>query len=163
MRGLGIACPHRMLVTSTNWLSAVTAFADNDAWAGGLWRDASGGFGPMAMRWNGTTWSRRTCPTRRFLGALPETAGVEAVSDGSVWVVGRCVLYGNPTRQPSSRARWRGGSWDYVDTVTLRPQTVYPFGPRGGLLYEVDALAPDDIWAVGQAAGYGDGEQPRCR
>ncbi len=140
----------------TNWLSAVTAFADNDAWAVGLWRDASGVFGPMAMRWNGTTWSLTDLPDTSFLGALPETAGVEAVSGGDVWVVGD-VFVGYPYDNRPLVMRWRGGSWDYVDTVTLRPQTVYPFGPRGGLLYEVDALAPDDIWAVGQAAGYGDG------
>jgi hypothetical protein len=53
--------------------------------------------------------------------------------------------------------RWRDGSWDFVETVTLRPQTVYPFAARGGMLMEVAALTPDDIWAVGQAAGFGDG------
>jgi hypothetical protein len=39
----------------------------------------------------------------------------------------------------------------------MRPQTVYPFAARGGVLSEVDALASDDIWAVGSAVGYGDG------
>ncbi len=86
----------------TNWLSAVSAFADNDAWAVGLWRDASGVFGPLAMRWNGTTWSLTDLPDTSFLGALPETAGVEAVSGGDVWVVGN-VFVGVSLRQPSPR------------------------------------------------------------
>jgi hypothetical protein len=34
---------------------------------------------------------------------------------------------------------------------------VYPFAARGGLAYEVDALTGDDIWAVGQASGFGVG------
>jgi hypothetical protein len=52
--------------------------------------------------------------------------------------------------------RRRGGSWDFVDTVTLRSQTEYPYGDRGGFAYEVAALNENDAWAVGLAAGYGD-------
>jgi len=52
--------------------------------------------------------------------------------------------------------RWRDGAWDRVQTATLRPQVEYPYGPRAGFAYAVDALAPDDVWAVGLADGYGD-------
>jgi hypothetical protein len=116
----------------------------------------SGVFGPLAMRWNGSTWSLTTLPNTSHLGGLPETAGVDAASNGDVWVVGH-VFTGYPTDNLPLVLRWRGGSWDYVETVTLRPQTVYPFSARGGLAYEVDALTGDDIWAVGQAQGFGVG------
>jgi len=139
-----------------NRLRSVTALSANDTWSVGLWRDASGVFGPLAMRWNGTTWSQTSLPDTSHLGALPETEGVEAASNGDVWVVGK-VFTGYPTDNRPLVLRWRGGSWDYVQTVTLRPQTVYPFGPRGGLAYDVDALTGDDIWAVGQAQGFGVG------
>ena len=138
-------------------LTAVTALSANDAWSVGLWRDVSGVFGPLAMRWDGSTWSLTSLPNTSHLGGLPETAGVDAASNGDVWVVGH-VFTGYPTDNRPLVLRWRGGSWDYVATVTLRPQTVYPFGPRAaGLAYEVDALASDDIWAVGQAQGFGVG------
>jgi hypothetical protein len=140
----------------TNWLSAVTALSSTDAWAVGLWRDDPAPFGPMALRWNGTTWSETDLPDTAHLGALPETTGVEAAPNGDVWVVGN-VFVGYPYDNRPLVLRWRGGSWDYVDTVTLRPQTVYPYAPRGGMLEEAAALAPDDIWAVGLAAGFGDG------
>ena len=140
----------------TNWLSAVTAISADDAWAVGLWRNNSGVFGPLAMRWDGTIWSLADLPDTSHLGGLPETNGVEAASNGDVWVVGK-VFTGYPTDQLPLLLRWRGNTWDYVNTMTLRPQTVYPFGARGGILDEVDALTPDDIWAVGLASGYGDG------
>lgn len=141
---------------SVTRLRAVTVLSPDDAWSVGLWRNVSGVFGPLAMRWNGTTWSLTDLPDTSHLGGLPETEGVEAAPNGDVWIVGK-VFTGYPADNLPLVLRWRGGTWDYVQTVTLRPQTVYPFGPRGGFLYEVDSLAPDDIWAVGQAAGYGDG------
>lgn len=141
---------------SVTRLTAVTALSANDAWSVGLWRDVSGVFGPLAMRWNGSTWSLASLPSTGHLGGLPETAGVDAVSNGDVWVVGH-VFTGYPTDYLPLVLRWRGGSWDYVATATLLPQTVYPFAPRGGLAYDVTALAPDDIWAVGQAQGFGVG------
>lgn len=141
---------------SVTRLTAVTALSSDDAWAVGLWRDDPGPFGPLALRWNGTTWSETDLPDTSHLGSSPQTDGVDAAFNGDVWIVGN-VRTTYPTHNMPLVLRRRGGSWDFVDTVTLRPQTVYPFAARGGLLYEVDALAPDDIWAVGQAAGFGDG------
>ncbi len=140
---------------SVNRLRAVTALSPNDAWAVGLWRNDPVGYGPLAMRWNGSAWSLVNLPDTSHLGTSPQTEGVDSTANGDVWVVG----YLNtpyPTNNLPLVMRWRGNSWDYVETVTLRPQTVYPFGPRGGFLYEVAAIAADDVWAVGLAAGYGD-------
>jgi hypothetical protein len=54
-------------------------------------------------------------------------------------------------------ARWNGWEWAEVTGITLRPQTVYPFGPRGGLVDGLFAAGPDDIWALGYAASMGSG------
>ncbi len=141
---------------SANMLTAVTAIAPNDAWAVGLWRSEPVGRGPLAMRWNGSVWTATSLPNTSSLGVYPETAGVSAASNGDVWIVGD-VTTTYPTYNMPLVMRWRGGNWDLVETVPLRPQTVYPFAARGGLAYDVDAVAPDDIWAVGQAVGFGDG------
>jgi hypothetical protein len=133
---------------SVTLLTAVTALSASDAWAVGLWRNAPAGFGPVAMRWNGSTWSVTSLPSTSHLGSLPATAGVDAAPNGDVWVVGN-VSTGYPTNNLPLVLRWRGGNWDIVETMTLRPQTVYPFAARGGLLYEVDALPrmTSGLWA----------------
>jgi hypothetical protein len=141
---------------SVTRLRAVTSLSANDAWSVGLWRDNPAGRGPLVLRWDGSIWSRTDLPDTGELGAYPETEGVDAAPNGDVWVVGN-VTTTYPTYNLPLALRWREGSWDQVETVTLRPQTVYPFAARGGSFYEVDALASDDIWAVGQAAGFGDG------
>lgn len=141
---------------SVTRLTGVAALSSRDAWAVGLWRDTPAGFGPLAMRWNGVAWSQTALPATAHLGWYPEANGVEAAPNGDVWIVGK-VSTPYPTYTLPLVMRWRGGAWDYVDTVALRPSTVYPFAARGGSLQEVAALGPDDIWAVGQAAGYGDG------
>jgi hypothetical protein len=89
------------------------------------------------------------------LGSWPETQGVDATPNGDVWVVGN-VTTTYPTNNLPLVMRWHQGDWNFVETATLRPQTEYPFGARGGFAYEVDAIADDDVWAVGIAAGYGD-------
>ena len=91
---------------SVTRLRAVTALSSDDAWAVGLWRDASGVFGPMAFRWDGTTWSETDLPDTSHLGGLPETEGVEAASNGDVWVVGK-VFTGYPTDNLPLLLRWR--------------------------------------------------------
>jgi hypothetical protein len=134
----------------------VTALSAIDAWSVGYWRSDPVGRGPLALRWNGSVWSEADLPATGHLGSYPETVGVDAAPNGDTWIVGN-VTTTYPTYNLPLVLRWRGGSWDFVGTVTLRPQTVYPFAARGGFAYEVDALSPDDVWAVGQAVGFGDG------
>ena len=140
---------------SVTRLTAVTVVSPADAWSVGYWRSNPSGRGPVAMRWNGSTWSLTDLPSTGHLGTYPEVEGVDAAPNGDVWLVGN-VTTPYPTNNLPLVLRWRNGSWDQVDTVTLRPQTEYPYAARGGFAYEVDALAADDVWAVGIANGYGD-------
>ncbi len=142
---------------SVTRLTDVAAHTADDGWAVGYWRDEPVGSGPLVLRWNGVAWSETDVPGTSHLGTSPQTVGVEAASNGDVWVVGYLTTT-YPTHNLPLVLRWRDGGWDYVETVTLRPQTEYPYAARGGFLDEVAALAPDDIWAVGIANGYGDAQ-----
>jgi hypothetical protein len=141
---------------SVTRLTSVTALSPADAWAVGLWRNEPAGAGPLALRWDGAAWAQQALPDTAQLGTAPQTVGVEAAANGDVWVVGY-VTTPYPTNNMPLVLRWRNGAWDSVGTVTMRPQTVYPFAARGGFLNRAAAITPDDIWAVGVAVGYGDG------
>ncbi|RPJ41657.1 MAG: hypothetical protein EHM19_11450, partial [Candidatus Latescibacterota bacterium] len=141
---------------SVTRLTAVTALSSEDAWAVGYWRSEPAGAGTLILRWDGTGWTSVDAPETGELGTEPSLTGIDAAPNGDVWIVGG-VRTGYPTDELPLAMRWRDGSWGSVETVTLRPQTEYPFAARGGSLDEVDALAPSDIWAVGLSAGMGDG------
>ena len=134
-------------------LTGVTSLSPNDAWSVGYWRNQPQGWGPVALHWDGSSWSVVNVPSLGY--AFEEVAGVDAAPNGDVWVVGDVT--GGASFNLPLVLRWRNGAWDYVGTVTLRPQTVYPYGARGGLAYDVAAIAADDVWAVGQAGGFGGG------
>ncbi|MFB3908859.1 MAG: hypothetical protein ACE15D_10690 [Candidatus Eisenbacteria bacterium] len=140
---------------SVNRLTAITALSPSDAWSVGLWRNEPAGSGPIAIRWNGSAWNFVDLPPTDDLGTNPETVGVDHAPNGDVWIAGN-VTTSPPANNLPLVMRWRNDSWDYVDTVTLRPQVEYPYADRGGFAYEVEAIAHDDVWAVGIANGYGD-------
>lgn len=138
----------------TNWLSSVSARSAADAWSVGIWRNAAGGQGPLAIQWDGETWSEVELPDTSGLGTSPVTTGVE-FAGSDLWIVGY-LSTPYPTNNLPLVMRQRDGDWDYVETVALRKQTEYPYSDRGGFLAEAAALSADDIWAVGLAAGFGD-------
>lgn len=140
---------------SVNRLTSVDAVSANDAWAVGLWRHEPSGTGPLVIRWDGAAWREINTPDVSSIGTNPQVAGVAAAPGGDVWVVGY-VTTTYPTNNMPLVLRWRGGSWEEAETVAMRPQREYPYGPRGGFLEDIDALSDDDIWAVGIGAGYGD-------
>ncbi len=138
-----------------NRLTSVSAIAPDDAWAAGHWRNSPVGAGPIAQHWDGSDWSIVALPDTSAIGAQPEIAGVEFAPNGDVWFVGG-VITPYPTDNMPLILRRGNGDWDLVETFELRPQTVYPFAARGGRLFEAHAISDSDIWAVGQATGYGD-------
>jgi len=148
--------PTPNLGNSVTRLTGVTVLSPTDAWSVGYWRSEPSGRGPVVLHWDGTAWGTQELPGTSDLGTLPETHGVAATPSGEVWFVGN-VTTTYPTYNLPLVLRWSEGEWSYVDTVTLRAQGEYPYADRGGFLYEAAALASDDVWAVGIAAGFGDG------
>ncbi|CAG1010700.1 hypothetical protein PHYC_03906 [Phycisphaerales bacterium] len=140
---------------SVTRLTSISALSQDDAWAAGLWRNNPTGEGPVIIHWNGAAWNLADLPSSAHLGTSPQVLGVDAAPNGDVWFAGYLTTT-YPTNNMPLVLRWRNGGWDHVGTVSMRPQREYPYGPRGGFLYDVAALAPNDAWAVGIGAGYGD-------
>jgi hypothetical protein len=93
---------------------------------------------PWVASYDGTEWTRRTVPTP---GEFTDVVAVDATAEDDVWMVGAYT----PSDLTDSNAyivHWDGASF-----------TRYPLDPTG-LRYEsllaVDALSPNDVWAVGE-------------
>jgi len=142
---------------SVTRLTSVTALSPSDAWSVGYWRDEPSGIGSLAIHWDGSQWGAVDLPNTSHLGTQPQTLGVDHAPNGDVWIAGY-LSTSYPTNNLPLVIRRQGGDWDYVDTVTLRPQTEYPYAARGGFAYGIDVLNENDAWAVGLANGFGDGQ-----
>ncbi len=137
----------------TNLLYDVAFAGEHDGLAVGNWNSGAG-VNPFIQRWDGSAWTELSLPSTAALGNFPQVEG--AGFDGQqLWVVGS-VRTPYPTDNMPLIMCWDGAAWTSAQTPTLRIQNTYPFGPRGGLAEDVIGLAPDDLWVVGSAAGYGD-------
>jgi hypothetical protein len=118
----------------------VAAVAENDAWVvGEAETEIKGVLEPFAAHWDGIAWSEVAVPGtvdgNRVLTA------VSAAAADAVWAVGYDVNAKN--RSQSRVYRWDGRQWAVVD----QPATTR----AGSTLRDIVALAPDDVWAVGES------------
>lgn len=122
--------------TQVNELRAVDAAEPNDVWAVGR---TSSGFGdrPLVLRYDGSAWLEMEVPTE-ITGVL---TGVEAVAPDDVWVVG---YTGDPdlSLEEALVLHWDGLLWAVVEPGRAT-------GQGRSALFDVEATAPDDLWAVG--------------
>jgi hypothetical protein len=122
--------------TQVNELRAVDAAEPNDVWAVGR---TSSGFGdrPLVLRYDGSAWLEMEVPTE-ITGVL---TGVEAVAPDDVWVVG---YTGDPelSLEEALVLHWDGLLWAVVAPGRAT-------GQGRSALFDVEATAPDDLWAVG--------------
>ena len=122
--------------SQTNELIAVDAAGPNDVWAVG--RTASGfGDRPLALHYDGTEWLEVALP-EDVTGVL---TGVAAISPSDVWAVG---FSGDPeaSLERALILHWDGLLWAVVDGGRA-------VGRGTSALRDVEAIAPDDVWAVG--------------
>ena len=122
--------------SQTNELLAVDAAGPNDVWAVG--RTASGfGDRPLALHYDGTEWLEVALP-EEVTGVL---TGVAAISPGDVWAVG---FSGDPdaSLERALILHWDGLLWAVVDGGRA-------VGRGSSALRDVEATAPDDVWAAG--------------
>jgi hypothetical protein len=166
-----------------NELTGVAVIAPNDAWAVGTATDFRPGAVPLTFHWDGSRWTRVPSPqcgfgltevdalgsndvwavgpgdfchwdgvqwTHADAGELPnpqaslDLQDITVVGPANAWAVGlQWITCGEGQVCPSGEVqRWNGARWSHVNA----------FVP---LLYGVDAVAANDIWAVGQDAGPG--------
>ncbi len=119
-----------------NELRAVDAVGPNDVWAVG--RTASGfGDRPLVLHYDGTDWLDMPLPDE-VTGVLD---GVAAVAADDVWAVGYA---GDPalSLEHSLALHWDGQLWAVVEAGRA-------VGSGRSALRDVEALAADDLWAVG--------------
>ncbi len=122
--------------SQANELRAVDAVGPNDVWAAG--RTASGfGDRPLVLHFDGTEWLEVELPTE-VTGVLN---GVAAIAADDVWVVG---FTGDPdlSLEKSLILHWDGQLWAVVEAGRA-------VGSGRSALRDVEAVAPDDLWAVG--------------
>lgn len=116
---------------SSSGLLAVSAVSTNDAWAVGFT-----GTRTLIERWNGSSWQIIASPS---VGQSDILEGVQALSTNNVWAVGVSNNY-NGAVSKTLIEHWDGMSWTIVSS---------PNRGDGDDLHAIAALAPNDIWAVG--------------
>jgi N-acetylneuraminic acid mutarotase len=120
-----------------NWLNGVTALTSSDVWAVGSYSVSADVRVPMALHWDGTSWSSVSMP--RPTGLTNELHSVDAVTSSDVWAVG--YSYGDQVPARMLIEHWNGTEWSIVPS---------PY-PGTNKLRGVAALSANDIWAVGEA------------
>jgi hypothetical protein len=126
-----------LLAGGNTWaiLSGVDSVAPGTAFAVGRTTGSSGG-AAVALRWNGSAWSRLT--VSRPAGTNTSFTSVKAFSASDAWAVG--------TTSTSSVARtlamhFNGSGW--TSTPTPSP------GTRNNWVTATDGTTANDVWAVG--------------
>jgi hypothetical protein len=116
-----------------NQLNAVTAVpgAPNELWAVG-----EAGPSALILHWDGTQWSIVPSPTA---GTVPKLLSVVAIAVDDVWAVG---WTGGNSGPVTLTMHWDGSTWSVVPSPN--PSATDNF------LRGVTALAPDNVWAVGE-------------
>src|SRR5262249_47289756 len=111
------------------------------AWAVGVRLDDQYRDRALIEAWNGSSWSIVAVPQPGSERDL--LFGASATSSSDVWVVGD--QQGADGRFETLVEHWNGSQW----TVAPSPDP----GSTDNHLYAVSAVAPDDVWAVGQQLG----------
>ena len=126
-----------LLAGGNTWaiLSGVDSVSSSTSFAVGRTTGSAGG-AAVALRWNGSAWSRLTVP--RPAGTNTSFTSVKAFSASDAWAVG--------TTSTSSIAmtlamHYTGSGW----TTTPTPSP----GTRNNWVTAVDGTAANDVWAVG--------------
>src|SRR5438874_4942367 len=117
--------------TGDNVLKAISVRTSNDIWAVGNEQEQS-----LALHYDGASWNVVPTPNRQY-GIRLE--GVDAIAANDAWAVG---WSGSGNFDDENAAlHWDGSSWSIIPT----PQ------PGAGIdkLYAVEAVASNNVWAVG--------------
>jgi hypothetical protein len=126
--------------TGDNFLNAVSVLSPTNAWAVGWFTDAAVSK-TLILHWDGEAWATSPSPNpgRQF----NQLDGVSARSADDAWAVGFTGSKLNGSDRRALTLHWDGSSWS---EVPVRNSS----GAYNELL-AVRAVAPDDVWAVGDS------------
>ena len=109
----------------------------SQAWAVGRYNSSQ----PLIMRFDGGRWSMVPSPKLAGQGQLLD---VFARSASDAWAVGYSVDEQDQTGRALAM-HWDGNTWSIVPT----PNLPFMAGQDRAMLWDVHAVGPDDVWAVG--------------
>jgi hypothetical protein len=131
-----------------NGLSDLAVVSATDIWAVGNRGTYGEPRSTLALHWNGSAWSVASTPNGR--NEVNWLIGADAAASDDVWAVGYSAT--NPPETSRSRTlieHFDGTRWTVVPSPNPAPSP--PFvGPVSNELYDVDAVADNDVWAVGR-------------
>jgi hypothetical protein len=129
-----------------DFLHKVAVVSANDVWAVGTYAPNLQTL-PLAMHWNGATWSIVPVPAHPTLSTV--LTDVVALASNDVWAVGSAFDPTIPSRSRTFIVHWDGRVWTHI----ISPNTGR-FNADG--FSTVTAIAPNDIWAVGNYVDNGE-------
>lgn len=124
-------------------LHSVSAASANDVWAVGSSHNGSLPSRTLIQHWDGAQWSIVPSPSPD--SQFNELRSVAALSANDVWAVGYRGGTKSGTPIETFILHWDGASWRQVASPNI------PGGANQ--LFSITAIAANDIWAVGVAAG----------
>jgi hypothetical protein len=134
-----------------NILQGVAALGPRDVWAVGAEQTSATFYQrPMAIHWNGVTWTAMSLPEPTGCTGHSYLTAVSAVGHGGVWATGWCGS-GGSTPQQGYVERWNGHHWALVGS--------YGSLPANSQLYGISATGPNDVWAVGHTQAPGSSQE----
>ena len=122
----------------------MAAISPSDIWAVGSYT-GTGRYLTLTQHWDGTQWSIVPSPNPGTYNN--HLSGITAIASNDVWAVGD---YNNDPAHPTHHLvtrHWDGTEWNVVPNPD-------PGGNYDNYLTGVDALASDDVWAVGFYRAY---------
>ncbi len=137
--------PSPNLDEPANTLMGVKALSANDVWAAGFAEgtttDSSGHIQPvqrtLTEHWDGTKWS--IVPSPNASGQQSIFYGMTAIATNDVWAVGVTLNYSTGI-STTLVEHWNGTLWSVMSS---------PNAGAGNVLMQVNAIAPNNVWAVG--------------
>jgi hypothetical protein len=127
----------------SDWLQAVDAASDDDAWAVGYYVGPEGVLETLAERWDGAKWTLVETPNVGPSG--DQLYAVATISPSDAWAVGYAAGSEDTYTSSTLVEHWTGSSWSVVPSPNPSKDPIY----GANQLYDVRAFAPDDVWAAG--------------
>jgi len=149
-----VPSPNPDAETASNELYSVGAVAADDVWAvGRTYAGSAGAYAPLALHWDGATWSAIPTLTLNGGGYGSFFWSVSGSSASDVLAVGATAIpagFEGGVNHRAFAARWDGTAWSQITDITFLHS---PYLSTSSNFYGVSAVARDFAWVVGEDTG----------